>query len=557
MLSLQEIQQNLHSNTEVALSLNDLGTLLRDESVRADSQLASIVPFVLSNFQSEPPLVLRVLVNFTADNDNNREYLTSCDVKIAEFWTSALDLLDNDDFGHLVVVLLTQFIHNVENDKKSAMNKKLIEYGAAEAVESHIKSLQQQADVDNLALPFELLAEYSSQQPSRFTIQDVSWIIKLCRAIPSSCDQDDLDEILLYSSQTVFNITNVEDLSVPQTSVIAQAYEALANVPSELTNVAHIKRSLFSMCGNISSYPTYENIADIETNVGAIESDNADLYVMAAAAIAIGNCVSSSESQAAVLKKVNEISSVKLLFDHVLAAKFGDVVQLQALHLFNNLMTPDTAGFILDPANQQHLLRITKVVVDNSKYYQEIGAIYFKFMRKLLALGFTGGRNPLELHPVWEYLGNAEPNSGRGDVDLLILQAIAASSSAKQELSGFVGLFERLLTETLAISGTIDSQVLLAKLKTLAMVFQHFECRELHTILGQSHFHSMFASPLHNFLSEVSQSGAFTNQTAQTAAIVNNSKFVAATATTSFTTYASGDPVCADILQICSAILTH
>lgn len=554
MSSLPEIQTRLENRSVLAQSLNDLGTLLRDEKARADPRLASIIPLVLAEFKTEPFEVIRVLVNFTADNDENRLFLASKEPLVKQFWLSALSGLAVDTVSHHIVLLLTQFIHNIDTEKKLAISEALLEYGTVEAIANYCKKLENESELDALSVPLELMAEFSSQHPSQFNVEHVEWILQVSMKILDSCDNDECDEMLLQSSQAVLNITNVEDLAVPQTVLLSQIYMILSKVPSQFANLAHIKRNLFSACGNISSYSSYNNFLDLDMNAAELLRPESDLYAAAAAAISIGNCVSSNETQTVVVNKLNELFSLQALIGSVLHRSFGDVVQYQALHLFNNLMTPETADVILDTANYPHLLRITKVVVDNSKYYKEIGLIYFKFLRKLLTTGFTGARNPLYYKDVWDYLGNAESTSGRGEVDMLLLQAIAAGPVAKDELDMSIDIVERLLDETLSVNGTIDSNVLLAKLKTLAMVFQNYTCSDLDTLLGHSRFVTLFAQPFYKFISEVSQSTITTEQNQQGAAIANNTKFVAAAASAKFVEYGSSEDIALQIIEACSAI---
>lgn len=558
MLLFAEIANCLQSKQNVAQALDDLGTWLRDKDVRADPQVSSLIPSVLLQFDAEQALVLRVLVNYCADNDSNREKMVSEDKFIDRFWDDAFSLLEYSTVGALVVVLLTQFTLNIDDHKKTAMLLYFAKSTYIAQLVAYCNLCEQNHAWDELELSLELLVEYSSHDPLKFSVSDAEIMLRIGKAAVH-CGDEDCDVLLLHASQVTYNITNVHEITDVDSckhALVSNTYDLMNEIPLQLTNIAHIKRNWFASCGNISTLAGYDNFQDIEGNLGAILNPNSDLYVAAAAAILVGNCVSSRESQQAVLKKISETSSLELVVDSVLQRNFGDVVQYQFLHLFNNLMTTKTADAVLVEKNYIHLLRITKVVVDNCKYYKEIGGVYVKFLRKLLSFGFAGSRDPFHYKEMWAYIGNAESDSGLGEIDMLLLQAVATSASARQNLDSNTEILERILSETLRVSGSVDGNVLLLKLKTLAVLFQNIPCKDLEATLGTARFVSVVAKPFHQFLSQVSEStNGETNP--QAGAIANNTKFVAAVASGHFALLESADPSYGHIVEICSAVVAR
>lgn len=582
MATLTEIQNcliNGSEKSEIAPALNTLGTLLREETIRADPLLDGIIPHLLTLYKVEPGQVIRVLVNYTADNDGNRKYLASQEQCVLDFWTSALSSLDDNALGLHTVVLLTQFIHNIDDDKKKSMVIALLDHNVVLKLLDYCRKCLQNGNADNLSMPFELFSEYSVTDPRTFTVDDLVWVIEASSRVIDECDKEDCDEILLYASQTALNITNVDnwnELTTKQYSLIQSVYHLMNKVPSDLENVAHIKRNLFSTCGNVSSYPQYDNLLDLAMNAAHIMNETSDLYVAAALAILIGNCVSSRDTQTLVITRLGESCSFDLIIEAVLHRQFGDVVQYQALHFFNNLLTDEAADVILREHNLSDLARITKVVIDNGKYYKEIGGIFYKFMRKLILTGFTGHRDVFVYNAVWNYLDTAESDPQKSEVEMLLLQVIATTPASRGQWAKNADLVHRLLAETMSVGGTIDGTLMLTKLKILAVVFRSYPSTELEASLGPERFVENFASPFYELMVQLSQSPSHStlNRTEpnaqiepglhtqnepglqaanQQAAVANNTKYVAAIAAEYFALLGNKHPLYLQIVAVCSA----
>lgn len=556
----------MDANEDVSRALDDLGTSLRDPEFRESPDVARIIPNVISQFSSDPALVIRVLVNFTADNDENRHQLVQTDQNLHRFWELALDFLQNDTLGALVVVLLTQFVLNIDDAHKSEFLEVFVRNETVDALVGYCEGCGSKRAWNELELALELLVEYSAHDPLKFTTRHITIVLETSRKVLETHEEFS-DAILLHSSQIIGSITNVSELTGTDNSkhsLVSEIYKLMSEIPQSLENIAHVKRDLFASCGNISSLPSYDNFADIQVNLQVILDMNSDLYVAAAAAILIGNCVSSRETQTQVLQQICSFCLLQTLVESILRRKFGDVVQYQFLHLFNNLMTEEVSRLVLD--NYTDVLRMTKVVVDNCKYYKEIGGIYVKFLKKLLNFS---EENPFKFTELWEYIGNSEPESGLGEVDLFLLQKISAHPKANQELSAHSNLVQRIIKESLRISQTIDGVSLLEKLKTLAILLQNISCDSLEASLGTELFVSTVSQPLHTFLSQVLESVspappnpllALENPepaNLQQRAILNNLKFVAAVALPQFTQLKSRDSSFDSVCQVCSAVVSR
>ena len=78
-----------------------------------------------------------------------------------------------------------------------------------------------------------------------------------------------------------------------------------------------------------------------------------DLYILSACAIDLGNYITSVENSESLLVKIDSEIGLQVFIANFYKIKFNDVIQYQAFHLFNNLMSTDIAIHSFD--------RLTKV----------------------------------------------------------------------------------------------------------------------------------------------------------------------------------------------------
>ncbi|QFZ29263.1 hypothetical protein EJF18_50494 [Clavispora lusitaniae] len=506
--SLQQILTELEAQASAA-TLTELGTLLRNEDVRAHPTAKKCIPHVLDLASTEPLEALRVLVNFTADNDDNRVYMVSNDVSAAEFWTwlfSQLHRPKDQDVCLRAILLLSQFVHNIQEPAKTTVVSALAEKGAGDAIACYLRELEQSGRLDDLVQPMELLSEISAV--STISSDNLQWITDAA-ARAQELDSEERSELLDFASQAIFNATNVDTrLGGPSTS---QLYELLTQVSGEST---HVKRRLFSACGNMSSYANHDNWAEVELNVHVLVDDKADPYVAAAAAIALGNCVDSKEKQQMLWRKLEQMENPDVIVDSLAQRSFGDLVQYQAFHFFSNAMTPSVASRLAEQ-NAGALMRATKVVVDNCNYYKEIAAVYFKFMRRFIA-----ALDKTQLEPLLDLwaLVEACDDASCAETQLLLLQALCHIPPTP--------LHAKLVAHAFPLEGNVDARLVLEKIKTLACVLHSYDMSQLSGCF--SDFEHDFVAPLSGFLGQVQPSARAEHSAAR--ALANNTKFLAASA---------------------------
>lgn len=407
---------------------------------------------------TEPLEVLRVLVNFCADNDANRLSLVSGDVGVGEFWSwlfTQLHQASDSDVCTRAILLLGQFIHNIDEAAMATAVGALVAKGAVDAVLAYINQTHD-------ATVMELLAEFSSVKPTAVLTQQLEWIVAAAGEIDA--EDDDAGEALDHASRAIFNATNVDDRS--GVAVVPALYRLIGAIPRDTANAVHIKRRLFAACGNISSYPSHDNWAEVRRHERLVVAPDSDLYVVAAAAISLGNCVSSNASQQQLL---DQLESVERVVGAVMDAPLGDVVQYQAYHLLTNILAESSVGAVL---GHGHLLsRATKVVVDNCAYYREIGAVYFKFLRKLIAVG--DGPRVLGLTAVWDALAGCD-DAVCHETKLVLLQVACGHKQAMLSV-----LMARLMSHSVAVQGSVEATYVLQQIKTVAVVLHHYSAEEI------------------------------------------------------------------------------
>lgn len=514
-MNLNQIETNLRARHNTTDSINDLGTILRDEESRKLSIVSEIMPLVLGELEQCPAEVLRVLINFTAYNDDNREWLTGRGEAITNLWHCVNDYLLQAglELSERSMILLTQFVRSTEDDKMTVFLSGLHERGIDLNVFEYYKSALVEEDTDAMLMAVEFQSEMTRLVLGSLTGSKALVLIRGFE-VAVKADDEDRDDILLYHALILYNVTaqENENLGLSGSDFLAPVYSITKTVPSDLKSVAHIKRKLFSACGNFSSQTGYDNFEDARLNINTLLKEN-DGYVKAAAAIALGNCVSSKETQQRLLSLIEEVGPLNEVVAAVLAGPFGDIVQIQAFHFLNNIMTREVADAVLE--HYPHVLRSTKAVVDNFKYYGEVGQLYLKFLRKLISNSDRDLRNYEEM---WLYLENIE-GGGAADVQLLLLQKISSVQNAFLE-----PLQSLLLKMLLSTDGAIDASLLLQKLNTLAVFTQNSGEGNLASIVPELRD---FLSQLHQNLESHSETAI--NAPSAYAALKNNSKFVAAT----------------------------
>lgn len=378
---LQKISRLKDDGGSLVDDLKHLGDELRSENVREELGHSPVLiieecsRFLVKNDDLAIESA-RVLVNFTADSDKNRLAVLS-NTKLVSVIKNVL--LEGPDpiLKSRITILLTQFLHNTKL-KEDYM---------------HILYNEQFADIllDNLDKnevildsQLEILAEIVASV-SASIVKDHKWqqrsverVNQLLSIYKEYEDNGDDNSILLHSTSLLHSLTIFEtDPGFSQTNIPIEIISLISKVPN-IDNATMIRRRLFGICGNLSSMVGFDHMKFSNTIVRLfLESE--DPYTASACAVDLGNTVTNRETKKKFLASIN----LQDFLDKFFTVSFNEVIQFQALHVLNNLMSEQMAnGILLN--HYDAVQRISKTIVDNGQYYQEVLAILMKFLVKLV-----------------------------------------------------------------------------------------------------------------------------------------------------------------------------
>lgn len=534
-MDLESIHENLTRRQNVGESLNFLGTLLREESWRSNEKVKPLVLLTLGLVKlSEQASLegLRVLVNFTADSDKNRNFLISDEN--TSFWTWAETAFSGSfAVAQRIVLLLSQFIHNVKEEDTPRFTLFLARF-----LHQLAAFVALQEDVSDSAAAVEILAEFPEETLLELSTEEAARFWKKGEL----AFQEDPDEELLLHFALIFFKMSLSD----KLSAVFDPHSVLSlfdKVP-ESEDAVRTKRYLFAGCGNIFSLSTYNNWAHMEKSIDWSLNKEADPYAAAAVAIDIGNCVRSAEDQDKVITAISEEYGLEKFINVLLRRPFGDLVQYQFVHCLTNILQPKSCDILLNGENEPELRRILKVVLDNAQFYPEIARLAVKFFVKLVRIGFVEGSRD-----VFEYRQLALPFLASGadsdEVALVLLQVKQAEELLQNEEFG-----SKLLEALFRVRQHVNAVVLLEQLKTQGVFFHTYAAK-----LGQSwekeRINSEIAGPFTKFLRSVA--GAVSEGVGAFEVVENNTRFVAASALTFFRDlgedFGDATEVCEEILR--------
>lgn len=421
--------------------------------------------------------VLRLLINFTAGNDNNRNFLVA-DSAFNTFWSQAQHDYSDSELAERIVILLSQFIYEYEEELKTRAVRYFASTGWKDVLAASL--------LDNLESEMELLAEFAKAEPLIFTDSDLQSILR--HGIGSdhvSIALHIVDDVLARRSSGI--------------EIVERLYDFLAK-----SEVVEDSRLALAAVGSAFPDPN-KKWSSVSLHVRAVKSEN--VWARAAAAIALGNCVSSKEDRAKLLSLIDTDD----LLVYLLKTRFLDLVQFQAFHFFNNCMDSEMAKTVC--SHTDFLLHHSRIMADNAAYNPPIGAVYETFLCKLIRLACIEGKpNPSELVPVWKLLFNL-PHPTFKKVEPVLLQAYA-----EQGIWDFESDFQKLLWKNvLEIAGSVDATLLSSKLVAIGKSIQYG-----HIYVWPCQWLSDFLTSVHDGLQAVSETSA------SHLAISNNAKFIAA-----------------------------
>lgn len=516
--TLHKIKHDLSTGQNVDTVLNDLGTFFRNSENRLAAGAQQVILEAVVFFEKYAMEALRVLVNFAADNTENRRFLLSNDPLLIAFWAKAVNM-HHEKSGEAAEIqdrfltFVKQFIYDVDDTDMRGFIDILVQKHVVDRVFSHHSELQtSEDDREGLAEAMEFLVEYARLCPEKVTeAQFRNGLDGFMACVDPSTKAKDPASMLTHAD-FLLQCTNVEDSKhdFPVHEVVRLA----AEVPDSCTERGDIHRRLFATCGNVYAYPSHDNWQRLPEKVAQIcrGSD----FGTASAAISLGNCVSSPQTRARLLSEISAVEPVAQVAESLLRRQFYDVVYYQAYHFFNNAMDALMAAEIMTPHNAAAFFHSTKVVVDNFPYYKEIGHLYLKFVRKLVAFacidqgvnqGVDKGADPIVFLESWEYL---IPLDEATHTALVLLQAIATRSNStsgtiSSSTTATTAFMKTLLTRVLKLGDTVDIATLLEQIKALAVAFKLLGAETLVQIYTTEDFTNVFLKQVLAFLHQLHQ----------------------------------------------------
>ncbi|CAX42012.1 conserved hypothetical protein [Candida dubliniensis CD36] len=558
---MNELIENLVTTTSSSSSisqntinvLHELGDLLRDDTNRIaiHDKLSILLPqfnkflsISISTTSTNESLTdelkfetLRVVINILANNDLNRDFFTNSiqvpklleiDIKetinedqesliimINEFWSIIKIHLDKNEKFQLIkfiFILLNQFIYDTNHKSQ------YLEFFNSLKIQWGLYPLINKDTIDDIGeFLYELLASKS------LSLTDIDRIFLSGKILDNISIKDLEDEetglimidlLSLNEPSNELYKTILQQISLCDTNVSGLIKRKLLVLASDLAPVYNDSNNN----NNSSSSSTIdEQEKALNISIDQLQSTN-DPYVFACCCITIGNFIhdkSSMEKALTILFNESNISEEGelLTIDKLISLYFEkniitDVIQIQSIHMWNNLMNETIANKILTNILEDDLLKITKIIIDNEKYYQEILILYLKFIKKLIKLS----NKSLVPFKVIEYILQNLDNNNNGtilDIKYLLLQ----KQQQQQEYGG--KYTEEMFMELLkSLVNTINTTNVLEQLKTIAIINQQILNGELEIIISsninmeqllENYFHPL-EHLLNQFISLLSES---------------------------------------------------
>lgn len=618
---LDRITTNDISDDSNEVSLKKFGDFLREDSVRSSPEVRDSIPAVIKIANSKITQiiesehnatdsslvleVLRVLINFLANNDDNRQFLASTDMEYkATFWNLLCKLFglkvltaNSIHIYERTLLMLTQFIHNTKLLKEFIVF--FSEIGMGKCLIAYLKfrnspSIAPETGFDELAIPTELYSEFITEMSEKtatdktFANECIEYLEAIIMtfnfALGLGTDEEDEDEMETINdvfsnlANIIYNITLCEDIpNISSTQVHANILQLIPQIPRKMLNFTLNKRRLFSSSGNIASMTNYDNSVDVPMALEYFYNPETDPYILSACAIDLGNYITTVEKAEWLKEQIDAEMSLKKFVENFYKIKFNDVIQYQAFHLFNNLMSRDIALYSFD--HYDSLLKSSKVIIDNSQYYKEVFNIYAKFIKKLIRFEFIGrkdhDRNIFQFKDLWSYFNPQDhPGAVSEEVYLILTQAFIATKlletkSLIHEDTPFVTVLLENLVSDKGLNNEVSSTFLLEKLKTLGIFFKAITNHDINgEVIANVLYDSSpdqyilhFVTPYHNFLQKLQgildqeHISNNTNNPNQFDIIQNNSKFVCATTLAYFSLPHESSKTVDSIQSICQYIL--
>ncbi|KAG5418986.1 hypothetical protein I9W82_003705 [Candida metapsilosis] len=531
--SIQQIQESqineIQNGSITVSSLEMLKIQLRDDVNRESPVITTNLSDMVNSFNiiikgdlstdesSLIPGVYQVLVNLVARSDINRKFFTTASAEIHEFWKLTQSLLHkHDDSLHwLIFTFLGQFI--VESQKVG-------DYMRFLHTEGIHKSIYQHLDTDNDTEALEIAYELIKANADNLDENDN----RLIDTIKNKLDNLQLDEDNEYTEKMV----EISAYSGPD----KKAFEDILTLLSQVEDSALARKMLVAASLLFTNKPTDVPFTQLASH---------NPYVFAVCCISIGNCIESDITRESTYELVDAKFGVDKLIDTFFKNfKVTDVIQIQAIHMWTNLMNSDVSDKIIK-LYQQELLALNQIVIDNSQYYREIAALYSKFLRKLLS------HTTADVSIEFIRQINATDGSDHLRVKYILLQKLNFDTK--------VG-YDELLKLIKSTVGQVDQSDVLEQIKTISIMNQNLTSSKI--VLDSQTIADDYLHPLEKLLTQMNATQVSTTQDVnswQVKAYKNNLKYVAAT-TTKVIELVSNE-VClndfASLESICGQIITE
>lgn len=533
--SIQQIQENqikeLKNGHVSVTSLEKLKVQLRDDANRESEIVTKNISAIVQSFNkiinenidvnAEDFTLLvgiyQFLVNLVARSDRNREFFVTESGKVHEFWKLTQSLLDRQDnsLKRLIFIFIGQFI--VESQRVSNYMRFLHNQGFHKLVYLHLD--------DNNIEAFDVGYELIKSNADHLDISDTTLIertkSKLDHYFQESEDTEILEklvEIIAYSGPDK---------------------DAFGNVLSLLSQVED--KDLARKMLVVASLLFTNKPADIPFD----QLTTRNPYVFAVCGIAIGNCIKSDATKKLTYELIDANFGINNLINTFFKKfKITDLIQVQAIHMWTNLMDVTISEEIIKQYTEE-LIALNQIVIDNSQYYCEIAALYFKFLKKLLIL--TPEEIPMAFVKQINQLDNDMPDHIR--VKYILLQKLNFDmGNANNELLQLIK----------SIVAQVDQLNVLEQIKTISIVNQHLNSGKL--VLNPQTITEIYLQPLTVILKQMHESEVSSTPDAnswQAKAFKNNLKYTAVI-TTKVVELISGDLPSInfdELHQICAEIL--
>jgi len=463
--------------------------------------------------------IYQVLVNLVARTDKNRDFFTTDSPEIHHFWRLTKSFLDKRDVSlqWLIFTFVGQFI--VESLKVGNYMRFLHREG--------IHNLVYQDLVEGNDDAFDITYELIKANADAFDDSDNSLIEALKTKFAHYFQESD-------DTEAIEKLVEIVSYSGPDKNAFNEMLRRLSHVK----DVPLARKMLVASTLLFTNKPTDVPIDQLTT---------ANPYIFAVCCIVIGNCIENDATRDLTFGIVDADFGIDRLINTFFRKfKISDVIQIQAIHMWTNLMDAKIANEIVK-LHLEKVISLNQVVSDNAQYYREIAALYYKFLRKLL-MSTTEEVLTVFIRQINQFDGSF-PDQTR--VKYILLQKLNFDT---EEAHDVLSLLMKSIVEL------VDQHDVLEQIKTISILNQHIASGKL--ILDLSILDKAYLPYLQGVLQQLHESKMSSASEGdvnswQTKAFQNNLKFMAATTTKVLELRSNRTPSTdySELRRICNVIL--